>query len=107
MEARRLALPKPQQTKGRHIDTNGENDMRTIEVKRPSQKIERSGAFGDYEVSGWRYADDVSWRVKVWLAECPRDWFGYTMTSGQQCELNILNEAQRSALSQVIANWEV
>jgi hypothetical protein len=29
------------------------------------------------------------------------------MTSGQQCELNILNEAQRSALSQMIANWEV
>jgi hypothetical protein len=81
--------------------------MRTIEVKRPLPKIERGGAFGDYEMSGWRYVDDVNWQVKVWLAGCPRDWFGYTMTSGQRCELNILSEAQRSALSQVIANWEV
>jgi hypothetical protein len=81
--------------------------MRTIEVKRPLQKIERSGAFCDYEVSGWRYVGDVSWQVKVWLAGCPRDWFGYTMTSGQRCGMNILNEAQRSALSQLIANWEV
>ena len=58
--------------------------MTRIEVKRSSQKIERSGAFGDYEVSGWRYVDDVTWQVKVWLAGSPRDWFGYTMTSGQQ-----------------------
>jgi hypothetical protein len=81
--------------------------MSTIEVKPLSLKAERHGTFGEYEVTGWRYVDDVSWQVKVWLAGCPRDWFGHTMTSGQQCELNILNEAQRSALSQVIANWEV
>ena len=81
--------------------------MRTIELKRPSEKIVRSGAFGDYEVSGWRYVNDVSWQPKVWLADSPRDWFGYTLTSGQQCELHTLNEAQRSALSRVIANWEV
>jgi hypothetical protein len=103
---KRLGLSKPQQTNCRQLDTNGE-DMTRIEVKRSSQKIERSGAFGDYEVSGWRYVDDVTWQVKVWLAGSPRDWFGYTMTSEQRCEPNILSEAQRSALSQVIANWEV
>jgi hypothetical protein len=79
--------------------------MRTIEVKPLALKIERRGVLGDYEVSGWRYVDDVSWQVKIWLAGYPRDWVGYTMTSGQ-CELNILNEAQRSALSNVIADWE-
>jgi hypothetical protein len=82
-----------------------EKSMRTIEVKPVALKIERRGIFGDYEVSGWRYVDDISWNLKVWLAGRPRDWLGYTMTSGQ-CELNILNEAQRSALAQVIANWE-
>jgi hypothetical protein len=85
----------------------GVNDLRTIEAKRPSQKIERSGTFGEYEVSGWRYVGDFSWQIKVWLAGCPHDWFGYTMTSGQKCELDILSEAQRSALSRVVANWEV
>jgi hypothetical protein len=87
------------------LDKPGES-MRTIEVKPVALKIERRGVLGDYEVSGWRYVNDVSWHVKIWLAGYPRDWVGYTMTSGQ-CELNILNEAQRSALSQVIANWEV
>jgi len=80
--------------------------MRTIEVQPMALKIERRGVLGEYEVSGWRYVDDVSWHVKIWLAGYPSDWVGYTMTSGR-CELNILNEAQRSALSNVIANWEV
>ena len=80
--------------------------MRRIEVKRLALKIQRSGAFGDYEVSGWRFVDELSWQVKVWLAGSPRDWRGYTLTPGQ-CDLNILDEAQRSALSQLIANWEV
>jgi hypothetical protein len=34
-----LHCPSRSKTKGRHIDTNGEDDMRTIEVKRPSQKM--------------------------------------------------------------------
>jgi hypothetical protein len=88
------------------LDKPGGKSMRTIEVKPVASKIERRGVFGDYEVFGWRYVDDISWHVKVWLAGHPRDWVGYTMTSGQ-FELNILNEAQRSALSQVIATWEV
>jgi len=65
--------------------------MRTIEVKPVALKIERRGVFGDYEVFGWRYVDDISLHVKVWLAGHPRDWLGYTMTSGQ-CQLNILNQ---------------
>jgi hypothetical protein len=93
-------------TKSRYIDNRPENSMTTSKVKRSSPKIERKGAFGEYEVSGWRYVDDVSWQVKVWLAGCPRDWFGYTLTSGQ-CGLDTLNEAQRSALLHVIASWEV
>jgi hypothetical protein len=78
--------------------------MTRIEVKRPALKIRRSGAFGDYEVSGWRYVDELSWQLKVWLAGSSRDWSGCTLTSGQ-CDLNILDEAQRSALSQLIAIW--
>lgn len=80
--------------------------MRTSEAKPVALRIERRGAMGGYEVSGWRYVDDTSWQVKVWPAGRPRDWVGYTMTSGR-CKLNILSEAQRSALSRVIAGWEV
>jgi hypothetical protein len=79
--------------------------MSTIEVKSLSLKAERHGTFGEYEVTGWRYVDDVSWHVKVWPAGCPRDWFGYIVAPGQ-CGLNILNEVERAALSDVIAKWE-
>ena len=44
--------------------------------------------------------------VKVFPKSNGFDSRGNTIASGQR-ELNILNEAQRSALSQVIANWEV
>jgi hypothetical protein len=79
--------------------------MSTIEVKPLSLKVERNGTFGEYEVTGWRYVDDVRWHVKVWLTGHPRDWLGYTMTSGQ-CELNILSEVQRKVLADVISKWE-
>jgi hypothetical protein len=80
--------------------------VRTIEPKPVRSKIKRYGTFGDYEVSGWRYADDVSWHVKVWPVGSPRDWQGHIMTSGRW-EPNKINEGQRSALSNVIAKWEV
>jgi hypothetical protein len=45
-------------------------------------KVTRSGTSGGYEVTGWRYANDASWHVKVWRAGRPNEWIGYTVTAG-------------------------
>jgi hypothetical protein len=77
----------------------------TTKVKPLVPKVERFGAFGCYEVTGWRYEDDVRWHVKVWPAGSPREWLGYTVTRGS-CELSNLSQAQRSAFSDMISRWE-
>jgi hypothetical protein len=79
--------------------------MNTIGVKSLPLKVERSGTFGEYEVTGRRYVGDVRWNVKVWLTGHPRDWLGGTVKSGK-CDLNILSEVQRKALKDVITKWE-
>jgi hypothetical protein len=56
-------------------------------------KVQRSGTFDGYEIVGWRHWDHPSWKVKVWLAGCPRDWFGYTVTAGM-FELKMFAHAQ-------------
>jgi hypothetical protein len=68
-------------------------------------KVQRRGTFDGYEVAGWRHSDDPSWKVKVWLAGCPRDWFGYTVTAGM-FELKMYAHAQREAVLHAIGEWE-
>ena len=45
------------------------------------------------------------WKAKVWLAEYPRDWFGYTVMTGK-FELKMLAHAQRKAVLHAIGAWE-
>jgi hypothetical protein len=68
-------------------------------------KVQRSGTFDDYEMVGWRHSDHPSWKVKVWLAGCPRDWFGYTVTAGM-FELKMFVHARREAILHAIGAWE-
>jgi hypothetical protein len=68
-------------------------------------KVERRGTFGGYEVAGWRHSDHPSWKVKVWLAGCPRDWFGYTVTAGM-FEFKMSAHAQGEAVLHAIGAWE-
>jgi hypothetical protein len=68
-------------------------------------EVQRRGTFDGYEVAGWRQSGHQSWKVKVWLAGCPRDWFGYTVTAGM-FELNMHAHAQREAVLHALANWE-
>jgi hypothetical protein len=68
-------------------------------------KLQRRGTFDGYEVAGWRHSDDASWKVKVWRAGCPRDWFGYTVTAGM-FELKMFAHAQREAVLNAIGAWE-
>jgi hypothetical protein len=68
-------------------------------------KVLRRGTFDGHVVAGWRHSDDASWKVKVWLAGCPRDWFGYTVTAGM-FELEIFAHAQKEAVLHAIGEWE-
>jgi hypothetical protein len=68
-------------------------------------KLQRRGTFDGYEVAGWQQPDDASWKVKVWLAGSPRDWFGYTVTAGM-FELKTHAHAHREAVLHAIGVWE-
>jgi hypothetical protein len=63
------------------------------------------GTFAGYEVTGWRYMDTATWHVKVWPAERPSDWIGYTVTGGE-FELKMLALPQREAVLRLIRQWE-
>jgi hypothetical protein len=80
-------------------------DERKEDMNPLTGKVQRRGTFDGYEVAGWRRSDHPSWKVKVWLAGCPRDWFGYTVTAGM-FELKMLAHAQREAVLQAIGAWE-
>jgi hypothetical protein len=80
-------------------------DERKEDMNSLTGKVQRRGTFDGYEVVGWRHSDDPSWRVKVWLAECPRDWFGYTVTAGM-FELTMFPHAQSEAVLHAIGAWE-
>jgi hypothetical protein len=67
-------------------------------------KLQRRGTFDGYEMTGWRQSN-ASWKVKVWLAGCPREWFGYTVTAGM-FELKMQAHAQGKAVLHALANWE-
>jgi hypothetical protein len=64
-------------------------------------KLQRRGTFDGYEVAGWQQPDNASWKVKVWLAGSPRDWFGYTVTAGM-FELKTHAHAHREAVLHAI-----
>jgi hypothetical protein len=68
-------------------------------------KVNRRGTLGGYEVTGWRYANDASWHVKVWPVGRPRSWIGYTVAAGV-FELRIVAQAHKEAVLQVIGEWE-
>jgi hypothetical protein len=70
-----------------------------------TDRVQHRGTFDGYEVAGWRHSDDPIWNVKVWLAGCPRDWFGYTVTAGM-FELKMYAHAQGMAILHAIGEWE-
>jgi hypothetical protein len=68
-------------------------------------KETRTGMLGSYEVTGWRYSEHASWRVKVWRAGRPNEWIGYTVTAGT-FELKSVAQAHKDAVLHVIGEWE-
>jgi hypothetical protein len=68
-------------------------------------KVTRTGTMGGYQVTGWRYLDDASWHVKVWLVGRPGEWLGYTVTAGE-FELKTGAQPQKEAVLHLISEWE-
>jgi len=84
-------------------------DERKEDMNPLTGKVQRSGTFDGYEVAGWRHSDHPSWNVKVWLAGCPRDWFGYTVTAGmfelKICLLMLKGKRFCTRLAHGTTNW--
>jgi hypothetical protein len=84
----------------RNMNGNVSGRQMTMKVK-----ITRSGTLGGYRVTGWRYLEDASWHVKVWLAARPGDWMGYTVTDGE-FELKTGAKTHKETVLHVITEWE-
>jgi hypothetical protein len=78
---------------------------KTVEEMAGLKKETGRGSFVGYEVTGWRYMDTASWHVKVWPAERPSDWIGYTVTAGK-FELTMFAQTQKEAVLHLIRQWE-
>jgi hypothetical protein len=86
------------------------NDLRPNARERARQTsatgiVTRRGTFGGSAVTGWRYAEDATWHVKVWPVGRPSGWIGYRVTAGI-FELTIVAQAHKEAVLQVIGEWE-
>jgi hypothetical protein len=70
----------------------------------PKSFVSRRGALGEYEVTGWRYAEDAAWHVKArWKS---RDHAkAYVVRDGAfDPETAVANE--KIAILSLIAQWE-
>jgi hypothetical protein len=81
---------------------NGKEEASQTVIK---GKLTRRGSLGGYEMSGWRYLEDVSWHVKVWPVGRPSGWIDYTVAAGI-FELKIVAPAHKEAVMHVIGEWE-
>jgi hypothetical protein len=77
----------------------------TVEEMAGVKKETGRGSFAGYEVTGWRHMDTASWHIKVWPADRPSDWIGYTVTDGE-FELKMLALPQKEAVLSLIRQWE-
>ena len=71
----------------------------------PKSFVSRRGAFGGYEVRGWRYAHDDAWHIKASRTNRYQRTTAYVVTDGAfQPETAIANE--KIAILTLIAQWE-
>jgi hypothetical protein len=71
----------------------------------PSWRAERSGHFGEYAVSGWRYTDLAIWHVKVWSAGDDNPVRSYVVSAGEFYPDSVTSE-DRFAILRLIAFWD-
>jgi hypothetical protein len=71
----------------------------------PRSFVSRRGAFGGYEVTGWRYADAAAWHVKAGSKNRHQHAKSYVVKDGEfDPETAIANE--KAAILSLIAQWE-
>jgi hypothetical protein len=68
-------------------------------------RIERSGNFGGYAVSGWRYTDPAVWHLKVWSISDDKPEQTYIVSAGEFYPESI-GPAEKFAALRLIAFWE-
>lgn len=71
----------------------------------PKSFVSRRGALGEYEVTGWRYAEDDTWHVKANRKNRHQPAKAYLVRDGAfDPETAIANE--KIAILSLIAQWE-
>ncbi len=70
-----------------------------------SQRIERSGEFAGYAVSGWRHPSLAIWHVKLWSKSSDEPQRSYTVAAGEFYPVSVL-PAEKFAVLRLIAMWE-
>jgi hypothetical protein len=68
-------------------------------------RIERSGEFGDYVVSGWRYTDLTIWHVNVWQKSDQRPAQTYVVAAGEFYPEPV-TPGEKFGVFGLIAAWE-
>jgi hypothetical protein len=71
----------------------------------PISFVSRKGAFGGYDVTGWRYVEDAAWHVKAGRKNSRWDTKAYLVRDGAfDPEPALPNE--KVAILTLIAQWE-
>ena len=71
----------------------------------PPSFVSRSGAYGGYQVTGWKYEEDVVWHVKAVRKSSYKDSKSYVVRDGAfDPDTAIPNE--KVAILSLIAQWK-
>ena len=84
--------------------------VRTVDpaypVRKPAAwKMERSGEFGEFAVSGWRYHGLAIWHVKLWSKNNEDPERSYTVTAGAFYPQTVA-PSEKFAVLRLLALWE-
>jgi hypothetical protein len=71
----------------------------------PKSFVSRKGAFGGYEVTGWRYAEDPAWHVKAGRTSRHQDPKAYVVRDGA-FDSEPARATEKIAILSLIAQWE-
>jgi hypothetical protein len=71
----------------------------------PKSFVSRKGALGEYEVTGWRYAEDAVWHVKSRRKSRQQHAKAYVVRDGA-FEPETARANEKIAILSLIAQWE-
>jgi hypothetical protein len=71
----------------------------------PKSFVSRRGAFGGYEVTGWRYAEDAAWHVKAARTSRHQHVKAYVVRDGA-FDPEPAGATEKIAILSLIAQWE-